>query len=115
MLKRTYVTAIGGLLSLLLLASCGDNPSSFSDSPPELPPASSMQMDFSSFNFHQKAAAEQAPGVYNYSRAVGAAYILNQIVELNVTVPHALFSKAHEFDPTFTDEGKWEWKYSHSA
>src|SRR5699024_8118545 len=60
-------------------------------------------------------AAEQAPGVYNYSRAVGAAYILNQIVELNVTVPHALFSKAHEFDPTFTDEGKWEWKYSHSA
>jgi len=115
MLNRTYVTVIGGLLSLLLLTSCNDNPSSFSDTPPQLPASSSMQMEFSSFDFNRKATGGQVQTVNNYAKAVGVAVTLNNIVKLNLAIPHALYTAAEEIEPEFTDDGNWEWSYSHTA
>src|SRR5699024_10400586 len=107
MLNRTYVTVISGLLSLLLLTSCNDNPSSFSDTPPQLPPSSSMQMEFSSFDFNQKAAGAQMQTVSNYAKAVGIGVTSRSIVELNIGLPHALYAAAKEIAPGFPDDGDW--------
>src|SRR5699024_7320183 len=115
MLNRTYLSVIGGLLSLLLFVSCSDNPSSFSDSPPELPPAKSMQMDFSSFDSPQRKARTLSGGYYNFSKASGMTFMLNRIAGDNLDKSFTLYEAADQAEPEFNDDGNWVWSYSRSA
>lgn len=116
MLKRNYSGILSGILCLLLLTSCNDNPSSFSDSPPPLPSSQSMEMDFSSFeNNKQRAGGAQVQTVENFSRAVGTAVIMKTIVDLNLAVPKVLFAASQETEAKFNEDGQWEWSYSHTA
>lgn len=115
MLKRNYSSILSGILCLLLLTSCNDSPSSFSDSPPPLPSSQSMEMDFSSFENNKQRAGAQVQTVENFSRAVGTAVIMKTIVDLNLAVPKVLFAASQETEAEFNEDGHWEWSYSHTA
>jgi hypothetical protein len=87
--------------------------------PPALPPAESMNIDFSNFTAGKKsvfvtgstAAAENA----NWTVAATVAGVWNSILLINLAVPVASFQKAVVNSPTYVDKKTWQWKYSVSV
>jgi hypothetical protein len=111
--------AVAGMVFLFLLASCQDNPVSFSDEPPELPPMESMEMDFSMFasgESQQKTGVADEHGRYsNFANAAGRVLIMKVAVGVNLVVPKILLKAAQDAEPEFNDQGEWVWSYSKTA
>lgn len=103
------------LCLLLLITACSDNPSASDEEPPELPPAQSMQADFSMFEQQQNAAQPQAQASDNFTRAFGTAVIMKAVVDINLAIPRALLSAAANADASLNENEEWEWNYSKNA
>lgn len=118
-MKRSINTFFSLLLSAsLLLVSCSDNSTGSNEQePPQLPPASSMQTDFSTFNAanQKQVAADQTSATTNFYTALSAAMMAKSVIELNVAIPKAIFSHAEGVKPELNGDGQWEWSYSTSA
>ena len=102
----------------LLLVSCSDSTTGTGEQqPPQLPPASSMQADFSTFDSAnpKPVSADQTSAMTNFYTAVSATTLAKAIIELNVAIPKAIFSKAENIKPELNSEGQWEWTYSAST
>lgn len=87
--------------------------------PPSLPPAESMQIDFSQFVAGTKSAtiATDAKGFSavnntNWTVAATVAGVWNSILLLNLAVPVASFKLAVNNKPEYLDGKKWQWKYT---
>lgn len=111
--KKLSVFAVG--LLLLTISSCTDNPSKISEKPPQLPPANSMQMDFSNFQNNQKSESAATLSTNNFTKAAGAAMLMKGVVELNLAIPRILLKAAQNANSQLNDSGKWEWKFSKNA
>jgi len=114
MKNRYYLSTVAGLLScILLIVSCKDDPSSVSEEPPTVPPASSMKMDFSTLsNQKDGAQANSQQSVENFGRAVVTGIVLKSIVEVNVAIPRALLTAANNSDAELNENEEWEWSFS---
>jgi len=83
------------------------------DTPPSLPPANSMTIDFSNFLASQKSAGIDVLATKtNWTAAVTTAGFWNLLLTINLIVPVASFKKAMDNTPVYLDNKKWEWKYS---
>ena len=114
-MKKIAREVLSGLLVLGLilmgLAGCVDNTvESNGDDPPELPPDSSMTMDFSAFGGGKMAPATTAPGK-NFQAAAGRVLILDVMVILTLAPPVALFKSAQTAVPVEQPDGSWDWNY----
>lgn len=104
------------LLTAFVVTSCSDDPASLSsDEPPQLPPAESMEMDFSTFESNQKVQGEAALAGENFTQAVVRAIVMKAVVDLNLAIPRALLTAASESEAEFNEEGEWVWSYTRNT
>ena len=88
------------------------------DTPPSLPPANSMSIDFSNFTSKKSADVDflaQSSSLAtknNWNSAVITAGFWNLILTVNLIVPVASFKKAMDNTPVYLENKTWEWKYS---
>ena len=103
------------ILGSLLFTGCKKK-----DTPPALPPANSMTIDFSNFSAGNKSAYiyPQTKGIttnVNWFLASTTAGFWNIILTVNLVVPIAAFKKAVETTPVYMNNNTWEWKFSVSS
>jgi len=99
------------ILICVLLTGCEKK-----GTPPSLPPAESMIIDFSNFVAARKSGLlindPKAVENTNWTVAATVASVWNTILVLNIAVPVASFEKAVNTSPTYLDKKIWQWKYS---
>lgn len=105
------------LMGMIFMVSCKDNPSSFSDEPPTIPPIGSMEVDLSAFEDEgsQQEAASQVfaeDSTSNFKQAAFRALIMKVVVEVNLAIPRALLEAAANSDAGLIDDEEWAWSYS---
>lgn len=105
------------LMGMIFMVSCKDNPSSFSDEPPTIPPIGSMEVDLSAFEDEgsQQEAANQVfaeDSTSNFKQAAFRALIMKVVVEINLAIPRALLEAAAYSDAELNDDEEWVWSYS---
>ncbi|HEX6981763.1 MAG TPA: hypothetical protein VF181_03285 [Balneolaceae bacterium] len=99
----------------LFLTSCGDNPSSVDENPPELPSVQTMSMDFSTFESSSSQKVKSQAATDNFNRAAFTASIMKLVVDVNLAIPRTLLAAAANSDAELVEGGKWEWNYSKTA
>lgn len=111
MLKRLLLFTV----TCLLLVSCSDDPSTFTDDPPELPPVASMDVDMATLtgSTQAKTAATQS-GDY-YIQAVFRAGIIKKVIDTNLLIPKNLLIAARDTVAQLNDNQQWEWNYSYTG
>lgn len=87
---------------LVLTQSCVD-----SSTPPELPPISSFEMDYSGFNSDK--SAELLVGNWMYS--VLTIGVFNTYASVNMIVPTAAYRVALTKTPEYIDDNVWLWSF----
>lgn len=121
--------------SLVLISGCGEedkdeptNNTDTSEEAPQLPPETSMVMDFSSFTgtsnrtilksvdlnsdpFLHNTTDPQA----NYKQAAAVAGIWNLVIYVNMAIPVAAFRESFNHLPTREADGTWVWSYTVTA
>jgi len=84
--------------------------------PPTLPPAQSMTIDFSNFLAGKKSEQVNyslgAVENTNWTVAATVAGVWNSILVINLAIPVASFQKAMNTTPTNLSKTTWQWKYS---
>lgn len=112
MQNRTSLQTLAGILCMLFLfISCKDNTSSVPDEPPQLPPARSMEMEFSTFQ-NKQDTGNKVQTTENISRAVVTAVIMKTVVDINLAIPRALLAAAVNAEAELNADEEWEWSYS---
>ena len=114
-MRNLKVIASAVICGLFFIVACSDDPSSVQEDPPQVPPASSMQMDLSSFETPKTINGTQTQSVDNFARASLTAITLRTIVELNLAIPRALLTAANATDAELNEDENWEWSYTHTA
>lgn len=106
------------LLSLALLTVLFWGCEKKKDSPPALPPAATMSIDFSNFVSSAKSGTSgiSAKGAdvvdkSNWALAATVAGTWNVILAVNLAVPVASFGVAVNKTPVYLEDKKWEWTY----
>ncbi|MBN2731685.1 MAG: hypothetical protein JXR26_04560 [Balneolaceae bacterium] len=115
MLNTLKISSIGLLSLIFLVVSCSDNLSSSTETPPELPPAQSMQTNFSLFDQQQTSSQPQTRASENFNRAFGTALIMKAVVDFNLAIPRALLAAASNAGAELNESEEWEWNYSKQA
>ncbi len=111
MLKRLLLFTV----TCLLFVSCSDDPSTFTDEPPELPPVTSMDVNMSTLtgSTHAKSATTQSND--HYIQAVFRAGIIKKVIDTNLLTPKNLLMAAGDTVAQLNDKQQWEWNYSYTA
>lgn len=105
------------LVSILILIfvsfmGCGtDDDEEESEKPPQLPPDSSMTMDFSAFGGGKAAPGLLLPGTH-YINAATRVLLLDAAVIIALAPPAAVFKNARSVTPVPQDDGSWLWSYT---
>lgn len=116
MTRRRLLPTISGIICILFLViSCKDDPAWAGDEPPEVPSASTMQMDLSEFENHQKSNQIQTKSNDHFSRAAGTAVIMKMVVDINLAIPRVLLAAASNADAELNEDEKWEWNFTKEA
>jgi hypothetical protein len=107
--------SVGLVFSMLWLAACEKNPTESKSPKPELPPQSSMVVDFQMFNSNaglSKTGAGQIAVGLNFAAARLTVGAINLAVLAHMSVPVLTFAAAISQEPVLKDDGKWHWIYS---
>lgn len=117
--KINYLSLLILLAVSLLLFSCQDSTNSLDEQPPQLPPAESMNMDFSVFDENTDAtSANLTANNESYSHFLNAAIramVMKGVVNTNLAIPKTLLKAAENVEPELTDNGEWTWSYTSDA
>ncbi len=112
MIKRLLLFA----LTCILFISCSDDPSSFTDEPPELPPAASMDIDMSTLTESPQSKSSITTDDTDYFvQAVFRAGFMKKIIEAHLLIPKNLLEAAQDTVAQLNEEQQWEWSYQYSA
>ncbi len=119
--NQCSVYALIPALLLLLTVSCDSSLTSFHEQPPELPPVSSMMMNFSGFDQGQSKAIPapelnaESVNYSNFGNAAVRVLIVKSAVNLNLAIPKAILIAAHSAEPELNENNEWVWSYSNTA
>jgi len=87
--------------------------------PPTLPPAESMQVDFSNFvdNVKSGNTGFENKGVENLNWGTAATIVgtWRTLIAVTLAIPVASFKVAVDQDPVYLSDKKWQWSYNVSA
>ncbi|MGD0583122.1 MAG: hypothetical protein ABR974_09285 [Bacteroidales bacterium] len=113
-MKKIFPSTLVAFLLLVLCWGCEKK-----GTPPTLPPAESMIIDFSNFIVSGKSVRISGNSKdvenTNWTVAASVAAVWNSILVLNIAIPVAAFEKAINTTPTNLDKNTWQWKYSVNA
>lgn len=105
MIKRLLLFA----LTCILFISCSDDPSSFTDEPPELPPAASMDIDMSTLTESPQSKSSITTDDTDYFvQAVFRAGFMKKIIEAHLLIPKNLLEAAQDTVAQLNEEQQWE-------
>ena len=111
-----YLPAIASILSVLfLIVSCKDDPSSVTEEPPTVPPATSMEISFSALESNKEMNRAKQKSAENFTRAALTALVMKGIVELNLVIPRTLLAAANNTEAALNQNEEWEWSFSKTA
>ena len=116
---RSNVRRALSLALLAALAACSSDSTSPNDPgpPPELPPLTSMSGDFSIFGSPGAQHGEFAPQANSTSLNFGNAAIRVLAAQVAtvvaLAVPVTTFAAAANSTPTFEDDDRWHWRFTH--
>jgi len=102
------------LLGALLLPSCNKEKD---ETPPQLPPESSMVIDFSDFQHNTKSDpglisdAQQEATAWSWLNAAAHVTIWNTIITVGLAVPVAAFRESFNHESTYLGKKEWSWTY----
>lgn len=103
------------LISLFLVASCKDdeinNPL---ENPPEMPPVSSMKMDFNVFPSQQllpKISDSDTSSFSNWFFASIKATAWHTLLSVGMSIPVSAFTASFNYDAEQLEDGRWLWSY----
>jgi len=108
---RKYSLLIAVFAFTLTIAACDDSDDS-SSVPPEVPPASSLDINFQ--GLEDGSANKAKPGT-NFNTAVISSVTIKAILQSSVAIPRALLDAAQNQAPDQISENEWEWSYSAGA
>jgi len=108
---RKYSLLIAVFAFTLTIAACDDSDDS-SSVPPEVPPASSLDINFE--GLEDGSANKAKPGT-NFNTAVISSVTIKAILQSSVAIPRALLDAAQNQAPDQISENEWEWSYSAGA
>lgn len=102
-------------ISGILLISCSDdNVNDPAGTPPEIPPLSSFQMDFSPFsalsNLSKVSEIDSASRTH-WQWAALNGIVWQTLVTAGMSVPVAAFVESFNHDPEQQNDGRWLWRY----
>jgi hypothetical protein len=112
-MKKAVSISLTIALIMVLFGGCTKK-----DTPPSLPPANSMTIDFSNFSSKKSADIDlltqnsTLATKNNWGAAVTTAGFWNLLLTVNLIVPVASFKKAMDNTPVYLENKTWEWKYS---
>ena len=104
------------LLTVILLSITACDNSNEGETAPDLPPYSTMVMDFEDFDDNQanviygKSTTGQANSNWLYSRVVVGVW--NTALFTTLAVPVASFKTAFSQKPVYLGNAKWQWAYT---
>jgi len=104
------------ILAHVVFISCDKNPAKPEQKAPDLPPASSMNLDLNAFktaaNLGKANGTQSAIGL-NFITAYSVVTIINASVTLILSVPAYVFAAAMQQQPLLDpNDGKFHWIYS---
>jgi hypothetical protein len=104
------------ILVVILTAGCFSGCKKDKGDPPILPPAESMQIDFSNFTGNAKSADQDFENKgtenLNWETAALIAGTWRTIIYVTLAIPVASFKAAVDQDPAYLSENKWQWSYN---
>jgi len=109
-------SSAGILIGAVFFLSCDKDESTNPGDSPELPPVSSMVMDFSDF---QEPGACLTPALpesrNNWGWAVVNVAVWNTVLTVTLATPVASFVEAFNHEPEPQNDGSWLWSYGFTA
>ncbi|HRX86500.1 MAG TPA: hypothetical protein P5572_15870 [Phycisphaerae bacterium] len=116
--SATLIVA-AGLINTALLNTAGCNSAAPpADTPPDVPPQSTMLMDFSALPGTDAKATARVQQPFPGTTALyagGNLVVWNTIITVTLAVPVAAFVASFNTDPVQLDDGRWQWSYSFMA
>lgn len=98
------------VLGLSIFSSCEKN----KDTPPEIPPYSTMAIDFSKFTTDTKSAQTDTTQI-NYASAGLTIFAWNVALTATLVVPVAAFYQSFENKAEYLGDKTWQWNYNGSG
>ncbi len=116
MIRKIFVYTL--ITAHLAMFACTENPSSPNpDEAPELPPISSMSVDFSLFDNDNAALPKSADAFtkQNFANAAVRVLLANTATVVVLAIPVAVLAKAFTVEPELKEDGYWHWTYTETA
>lgn len=103
------------LVAAIAIGACNSSPVTPPEDsePPDIPPASTMVMDFSDF---QEDNTPDAPklriiSIDNWKRASGVVVVWDTILAVTLAIPVGAFVESFNHEPERQPDGSWQWSY----
>ena len=111
-MKTLMKLLVMGSFLMLTVISCKKDPS-----PPAIPPASTMAIDFGDFNSTKSLVATDSviPPASNWGYCAAGATFWNIILTVTLAVPVASFYESFKHEGAYQSENTWVWAYSFTA
>lgn len=113
--KKTLMKSILALLLIVIMVIGACNKDEDKETPPSLPPESSIMIDFSLFPSDVKSAEDlktMSLTSLNHFKASATVFIWTGILTLYMTIPTAAFVKVVNESPVYQGNKQWLWSYS---
>jgi len=107
-MKRAIFNSTSFLLALLLISGFSFR-SCNKEQAPELPPVSSMVMDFSDFQDSKKAADATEETYVNWVHSAAIVLIWNTITTVTMAVPVTAYTAMLDQKPVYLGDNTWQW------
>lgn len=101
------------LFSVVLWGCSDDEPNDFVTAP-EIPPVTTLLIDFSDFNTTMAKTPNPSDPILsrqNWNWAVWNVGVWNTFIALGMAVPVAAFAESFNHEPTRQPDGSWVWDY----
>lgn len=105
-IKHCIIILLSGML---ILSSCKKDEV---ESAPELPPESSMQMDFFKNDKNEFLAQRSSNTYKNWTASAATIGIYNIVLTATLALPVTSFRTAFNHKGAWQEKGKWKWVYS---
>jgi hypothetical protein len=93
---------------MLLVTACKKD----KGDPPVLPPAESMNIDFSNFDIQAKSVATKGTNMVNWETAATIAATWKNLIGATLIIPVTSFQIAIDQTPSWVSEKTWQWTYN---
>jgi hypothetical protein len=99
------------LVIFLIFFACKDeNSTDPVDNKPEMPPISSMQMDFDSFPESETLSKITGNNSWGWAWLHGVAW--KTVISAGMVIPVAAFAESFNHEPVQQEDGRWLWEYN---